>query len=376
MARLRLKSGDVSIGKPLPFALMDSGGRTLLSIGYVIPNDSQLERLIERGVFFDAFDDEVGAHQLVEHVSVYRLVIAVAEEYQTLLAVPPDITILPRLEAVAGEISKLCALDADAALAFILLHKDARYSIRHAFAAAILTEVLMRELKQSADDVRRAVMGALAMNLCMLELQDDLYRQEVALTLEQKQSIVLHPQRASRLLAECGCTDAALLGIVEDHHETINGAGYARRKKAPDLPLAAQVVSLADRYCAVVSERAYRAATPPNIAARELLSRQAATIDTLLSAHFIKVIGIYPPGAVVTLANGETAVVVRRTLHPVQPVVRSLRSRSGVRYPEPPKRLTSKESFSITDTASPDHLKGVDLASLWPPVEESADGEG
>ena len=372
MARVRLGFGDVEIGKPLPFALQDATGRTLLNAGYVIFND-QLERLLEREVYFEAFENESNSVSPIEHVSVCRLVLAVAEEYASILASPIDSASLVRIDAVAKEIEKLCALDADAALAFILLHKSSRYSVRHAFAAAILTEVMMREWQRTADEVRLGVSAALCMNLCMLDLQDELYRQQAPLTLEQKQTIVQHPQLAARLLSELGCSDPALPEVVLDHHEMINGTGYARRKKAPDISLAAQAASLADRYCAVVSERAYRPATAPNVAARDLLSRQAATIDTSLSANFLKAIGIYPPGTVVSLANGETAVVVRRTLHPANPVVRSLRSPNAIRYPEPPKRLTSKGTFAISGVASQDYLNGVNLAALWPPVRDDDD---
>ncbi|HEY6896527.1 MAG TPA: HD domain-containing phosphohydrolase [Rhodocyclaceae bacterium] len=369
MAKLQLTLGDVEIGKPLPFELKDQAGRILLNAGYVIPDRAQLERLVDRGVFFDALEDPAAIGRMAERISVYRLVVEAADEYAELVARPFDAAALAGIHKVAQEIEKLCALDADASLAFILLHKETRYSVRHGFATAILTEVLMRELNQDAAEVRRAVAAALCMNLCMLELQDELYRQELALSLEQKQAVVLHPQRAGQLLASVGCADAALIAIVEDHHELINGAGYARRKQAAELGIATQVVSLADRFCAVASERAYRPATAPSVAARDLLSRQAATINTMLAAHFLKVIGVYPPGAVVTLANGEIAVVVRRTLHPLQPVVRSLRSRNGIRYPQPPKRLTSKESYAIAAPAGCEHLQGVDLASLWPPVD-------
>jgi len=150
----------------------------------------------------------------------------------------------------------------------------------------------------------------------------------------------------------------------------INGTGYARRKKSPDISLAAQVVSLADRYCAIVSERAYRPAVLPDIALRDLFALQATTIDAQLAAQFIRTIGKYPPGTVVRLANAEVAVVVCRTLNPGQPVVRSLRASSGIRFPEPAKRMTSKTAYAIKETLRPDYLQGVDLASLWPPVSE------
>jgi len=219
MAHVRLTYGDVEIGKPLAFAIHDRQGHTLLNHGFVIKDQRQLDKLVERGGYFDAIDeDSTEQAELPSHVSAYRLAVAVADEYEDLFADGVEVADIRRLPDIAGEIQKLCALDPDPLLAVILLYKSGRYSLRHSFACAILTAILMGVLEQNADKRRSAITGALAMNLAMLDLQDALYHQETPLTLEQKQALVLHPRNAARMLAERGMTDDALLDVVEDHH--------------------------------------------------------------------------------------------------------------------------------------------------------------
>jgi hypothetical protein len=71
---------------------------------------------------------------------------------------------------------------------------------------------------------------------------------------------------------------------------------------------------------------------------------------------------------VVALVNSEVGVVVRRLLNPAQPVVRGLRSSSGIRYAELPKRLTSKANYAIKEALSAETAKDFDLSALWDPV--------
>ena len=48
--------------------------------------------------------------------------------------------------------------------------------------------------------------------------------------------------------------------IVRYHHERYDGKGYPDGLKGEDIPVSAQIVSLADVYDALVSERCYKSA--------------------------------------------------------------------------------------------------------------------
>lgn len=375
MTKVRLEYGLITVEQPLPFNLFDEDGRLLLKHGYTFQDQDQLDRLIERGVFFDEVIDEAPLRQpAAESMHVYSLVGELACTFENLLdKKTPD---YGDVLDIAGRIQQLCELDSDAALANILLQKAGRYSLRHSFHTAVMTEILLRSLDRPAEARRHAIAGALTMNACMLELQDELYSQNTPLTLDQKRAIIAHPQAGCSVLREQGIDHPVWLDVVENHHEMIDGSGYAKRLLKDDLSIESQGVSLADRYCAMVSERKHRAGLLPSIAAKDLLSRQSATIEPALAAAFIKEVGVYPPGTVVSLVNGEMAVVVQRLLNPEQPMVRSLRSSTGFRYSEPPKRITSGTVHAIKEVLSADKAEDFDLAILWQPVPLHAASDG
>ena len=59
--------------------------------------------------------------------------------------------------------------------------------------------------------------------------------------------------------------------IIRYHHERLDGSGYPGRLKGDEVPLLAQIVGIVDVYDALTSQRPYRGALPPEMAARHLL---------------------------------------------------------------------------------------------------------
>lgn len=374
MAKVRLEHGRVTAGQALPFDLADEQGRIWLKYGYVIQSQGQLDRLIERGVFFEEIIDETHRQQQEKkHISVFLRVSELAEDYGCLFG--SEAVNYTEALNIAELIQALCELDGDAVLANIQLYKGGRYSLRHSFHAAVMTEMLLKRMDRPQEARCYAIAGALTMNICMLELQDVLYQQNIPLSLDQKRSIVAHPVMAVEALRVQGIEHPVWLNVVEHHHEMIDGSGYPKRVSKSELSIESQAVSLADRYCAMVSEREYRPGVQPNLVAQNLLIRQASTIDPALATAFTKEVGNYPPGTLVALANGEVAVVVRRLLNLDQPMVRSLRSPRGIGYDDPPKRVTSGPVFAIKEVLGANALKDIDWAVLWL-TAQSDDGQG
>ena len=62
--------------------------------------------------------------------------------------------------------------------------------------------------------------------------------------------------------------------IARSHHENWDGSGYPEGKEKNDIPLAAQVVSLMQAYCALTEKRVYRDAYTREDAL-EILSQEA-----------------------------------------------------------------------------------------------------
>ena len=61
-----------------------------------------------------------------------------------------------------------------------------------------------------------------------------------------------------------------LVPCVYHHHESFDGSGYPERLSGEDIPLEARILSVADSYDAMTTDRPYRKALPHDIALKEL----------------------------------------------------------------------------------------------------------
>ena len=64
----------------------------------------------------------------------------------------------------------------------------------------------------------------------------------------------------------------------------------------------------------------------------------------------VRILGLCPPGTFVKLANGETAVVLRRGIKPGEPLVASVLNRNDEPIAEPRLHDTSRETLKVVST--------------------------
>jgi hypothetical protein len=142
-----------------------------------------------------------------------------------------------------------------------------------------------------------------------------------------------HPARSHALLRASGVDDPLWLELVLQHHERPDGSGYPQGLRGAAINPLAQLLSLADIYCAMVLPREYRTGIRAQQAVRQIFLARGQAVDAGLAADFIGEIGVFPPGSFVRLANGETGVVVRRGApRRESPLVSCIRSPRGGEY--------------------------------------------
>lgn len=77
--------------------------------------------------------------------------------------------------------------------------------------------------------------------------------------------------------------------ICRYHHERYDGRGYPDGLKEDEIPISAQIVSVADVYDALVHERVYKAAIPKNKAYDMIIHGECGTFSPKLMECFSKV---------------------------------------------------------------------------------------
>lgn len=103
--------------------------------------------------------------------------------------------------------------------------------------------------------------GALFHDLGKVVIPDGVLLKPGPLTPEERAVIHRHPAVGAELLAPMR-TMVKTIPIVRAHHEKLDGSGYPDGIDAAALPIAIRIVSIADVYDALTTNRAYRSALP------------------------------------------------------------------------------------------------------------------
>ncbi len=374
-----VRAEQVAVGQPLAFDVYDDSERLLLRRGHVVATEAQLERLIAQGVWSDE-DPEVairrqqGLEPLPASQTTARQKVSIFSEIEragtalaSLLASPPP-DFAAQVQAQAQAVQRACALDADAALAHVLLGKSLTYPIRQMVNCGVIAAVMKAKPGQPEDaSLTPLLAAALTMNVSMLDVQAALYANK-EMSEAQRVAVRAHPQASVAWLRERGVTDALWLQFVEQHHEMLDGSGYPSGLKGEAIARDAQLLALADRYCSMVTERAYRPAITSSVALKEIHARNNGTIEPALIGQLVALMGVYPPGTLVALKNAEYGVVTRRLRDVKRPVVHSLCMTNLAPFEVPRKRITaSQPQFEIERVLDDGTIPfAIDAELLWP----------
>lgn len=255
-----------------------------------------------------------------------------------------------QLLAVTEELMAAVDANPDIALACILHNQDeGSYAVRHCIDSAVVAMLVARALDKGPHEILTVMAAALTMNIGMLHNHEQLQSRLNAISAQEIAFIQNHPQEGMNILKRAGIDDEDWLAYVLLHHENEDGSGYPAGKTGDDIPLNAEIISLADRYCARVSSRSYRKSLLPNEALSDILLADHQSVDPMLTACFIRVLGIYPTGAVVRIANGEIGVVSGKGKDSTTPMVQVLVGADGALLPAAIRRDTAKDGYAVRE---------------------------
>jgi HD-GYP domain-containing protein (c-di-GMP phosphodiesterase class II) len=250
-----------------------------------------------------------------------------------------------------------------------LIHKTGSYAVRHCVDTAILAMIVAKTMNKSEQEIQDIAAAALTMNISMIELQDKLQLQKLAISDADKAAIHNHPIAAIDALYEAGIEDTDWLMYVLLHHEHEDGTGYPVGNLKSEIPQNAKILTLADGFCARISSRGYRKSTLPSTALRNIFIENGARVDATLGAYFIKVLGLYPPGTFVQLQNKEIAIISYRGATHSNCMAHSLVKPNGELFVAPMKRDTSVDPYKIAEAMLPiDASVHVNLQLIWGPL--------
>jgi response regulator RpfG family c-di-GMP phosphodiesterase len=168
------------------------------------------------------------------------------------------------------------------------IDKMDRYTAGHSERVAHYSEVLGRKLGLSEDQLEILRQSALMHDIgkigCVLNLNKPGILSEREYDIFKK-----HPGYGKEILEPIQFL-APLIPGVHCHHERWDGHGYPLGLKGAEIPLMARIISVADVYDAMTSDRAYRRALPHDATVAEIERCAASQFDPEMAHEFVKAV--------------------------------------------------------------------------------------
>lgn len=348
----------LQLGRVLPVDMRAPDGRLLLRRGQALESESQLAMLSTHQACMTETDAQAWDKALQRQM---RSMVAKGVDMRTVVQAPMPATILdtdylegrpvdggwldvqeilrgllyqgadaaaplPRLEGIELAVNRLLTHDPDEAL-FVLFQAlpdlGLGYCATHALLTGVLGSLTANKLGLSTAQGGLLLRSALVMNIGMARPQDNLARQRKPPDVFQRELISTHAPDSAHILQGFGADDEQWLAMVRHHHHIAASDAIG----AASAPL--QLLNLADVLVAKMAPRTSRAALSALQAVRSLMQDPTAQTQAQRAA-MASVLGFYPPGTYVTLANGESAVVIARGERANTPHVASLMNGKGM----------------------------------------------
>ena len=199
----------------------------------------------------------------------------------------------------------------DAMLLLTSIKDKDNYTAEHSLNVAVLSIVIGKHLDMDRKKLEEVGLCGLLHDVGKILTPDEVLKKPGRLTPEEMLIMKMHPTQGRDILMSSHGTLRASLDVTHAHHERLDGSGYPRGLGESQLGLYTRIVTVADVFDAITSNRVYDARRP-NIEAFKIMQSQSGNhFDSNLVSTLMEAVGVYPPGTVVKLNNGEIAVVVR-----------------------------------------------------------------
>jgi putative nucleotidyltransferase with HDIG domain len=158
--------------------------------------------------------------------------------------------------AKAYETLKYSYLKTVQSLVSVVEAKD-EYTESHSVRVAKYASFIASEMNYTKDFVEDIWVAGVLHDIGKIGISDSILNKVALLTEEEYDVIKQHPEIAYRIVSGIGLGEN-ILQAIKHHHERFDGEGYPDGIKGEEIPIMAAIISVADAFDAITSNRPYR----------------------------------------------------------------------------------------------------------------------
>ena len=205
------------------------------------------------------------------------------------------LSIMANHTAIALENVRLLEDVKDAHLATLksmTLVLEAKDTYTHGHSERVRNFSAMAAIKMgmNATDVETLRLGAMLHDVGKIGLSDTILHKAEKLSNEDWEQIKLHPVIGYDVLKPIEFLTEDHLKVVRSHHERLDGSGYPDGLKGDELDDLVRIISVADTYDAMSSDRAYRRGMDSDSIVQKMKHCAGVTMDCTVTSLFIDLI--------------------------------------------------------------------------------------
>lgn len=204
------------------------------------------------------------------------------------------------------------------------------YTFLHSVDVCIYSTIIGKWLGYGKEHLMALGMGAILHDIGKCRVPIDILQKPDKLTDSEFREMKLHTVYGCEIIKNTYRLNSKIANIALQHHEKWDGSGYPLGSAANAIDPLARIVTLADVYDALTSDRVYKKRALPHIAAEYIKNNSGTFFDPYIVESFIHSIAVYGEGTLVLLNTGELgSILSSHSSDSIRQKVNVFSSRSG-----------------------------------------------
>lgn len=326
--------------------IYDSDGKILLKQGVMLTN-GYLERVRQNNIYSLYIIDKYSSSEIKDIIKPelrQQAIITIKntffsfEKYSSSFYIksstnPTDVALekqkkyFDNINIIAQEIVEQILSNDSAVINLVDIKSMDNYTYEHCVNVAVLSLVIGIQMQLDKEKLLDLCLGALLHDIGKILIPDEIIKKPSKLTHEEFEIIKQHPLKGYEYLKNNFDISKAARLIALEHHEMEGGGGYPSSLTGCNISLLSKIVSVADVYDALTSDRPYRKAMCPNEALEYIMAYSNVQFNIDIVKIFTKTVVPYPPDTLVRLSTSDYAIVLKANIEsPMRPVIKILKS--------------------------------------------------
>jgi len=149
--------------------------------------------------------------------------------------------------------------------------------------------LIAEKLGLSTKERHQLYLAAMLHDIGKIGVPDELLHRPGNLSDEEMERVRNHVQLGASMIEMLGEMHP-IVPLIRHHHESWDGTGYPDGMKGEEIPLISRIISVADMYDAMTSDRPYRKRRSHEQAVAEIIRTSGTKVDPRVAETFLQVL--------------------------------------------------------------------------------------